>query len=82
MYCVAYRRNLASFKAAKGNGCSILSTEVDSLVNSVATHFKKFAKRKSCIKSLASYFSHVFKHGHKVVIVENKFYTLVGLNEL
>jgi len=52
LHCIAHRINLASLEATKENGCSLLSNEVDNLINSIAAHLKKFAKRKSSLQTL------------------------------
>jgi len=52
VHCVAHRTNLTSLEATKGNCCSILSTEIDSLIDSVAAYFKKSAKKKSFFQTL------------------------------
>jgi len=52
VHCIAHRTNLAFLEATKGNGCSLLSNEVDNLINLVVAHFKKFAKRKSSLQTL------------------------------
>jgi len=69
VHCVAYRTNLVSLEAAKGNGCSVLSKEIDDLINSVPTYFEKFTKKKSCLHILQNEFFYsqkTLKRFHKI----------------
>jgi hypothetical protein len=46
IHCVAHRTNLATLEASKNESCKDISSEVDSILNTLASHFKKSCKRK------------------------------------
>ena len=52
IYCVAHRTNLAAIYATKVEPCKNVSKKIDTLLNSVAVHFKKSCKRKCALLRL------------------------------
>ena len=68
-HCVAHRTNLAALDAAKAVDCKGLSSEIDSLLNSVASFFNKFSKRKHALSALQGELSDArktMKRYHKI----------------
>jgi hypothetical protein len=51
-HCVAHRTNLAALEASKNASCKDISSEIDSMLNTLAGHFKKSSKRKSALQAL------------------------------
>ena len=52
VHCIAHRTNLATLQAASTKPCDVMSSKVDDLLISLAGHFKKSSKRKSCLLKL------------------------------
>ena len=52
VHYIAHRTNLAALQAASTKPCDVMSSKVDDLLNSLAAHFKKSNKRKSCLLKL------------------------------
>ena len=52
VHCITHRTDLAALQAASTKPCDVMSSKVDDLLNSVATHFKKSSKKKSCLLKL------------------------------
>ena len=52
IHCIAHMTNLAVLQAACTKPCDVMSSEVDDLLNSLAAHFKKSSKMKSCLLKL------------------------------
>ena len=52
VHCIADRTNLAALQATSTKPCDVMSSKVDDLLNSLAAHFKKSRKRKSCLLKL------------------------------
>ena len=51
-HCIAHRTNLAALEASKNPSCKELSVEIDTLINVLASYFKKSYKRKCVLQSL------------------------------
>jgi hypothetical protein len=51
-HCVPHRTNLAALEASKNESCKNMSSEVDSLLNTLAGHLKKSCKRKTVVQAL------------------------------
>jgi hypothetical protein len=67
---VAHRTNLAALKAAKNESCKAISSEVDSMLNTLAGHFKKSCKRKAALQTLQNDLNdskETFKRYHKPI---------------
>ena len=52
VHCIAHRTNLVALQAASTKPCNVMSSKVNDLLNSLAIHFKKYSKRKSCLLKL------------------------------
>ena len=51
-HCIAHRTNLAALEASKNPSCKELSVEIDTLINDLASYFKKSCKKKYVLQSL------------------------------
>jgi hypothetical protein len=51
-HCIAHRTNLAALEASKNPSCKELSVKIDTLINDLASHFKKSCKMKCALQSL------------------------------
>ena len=51
-HCVVHRTNLAALDAAKSPDCKVTSSQVDSLLNSIAGFFNKSSKCKHALTRL------------------------------
>lgn len=51
-HCIAYRTNLAALEASKNPSCKELYSEIDTLIDDLASHFKKSSKRKCALHLL------------------------------
>ena len=68
-HCVAHRTNLAALDAAKAPNCKVISSEIDSLLNSIASSFHKSSKRKHALTALQNEFfdaKRSMKRYHKI----------------
>jgi hypothetical protein len=45
-HCIAHRTNLAALEASKNESCKAISSEVDSMLNTLVGHFKNSYKCK------------------------------------
>jgi len=50
IHCIAHRTNVVSLEATKEDGCSLLSNEVDNIINSVAVHFRSLQRESPLYK--------------------------------
>jgi hypothetical protein len=68
-HCVAHKTNLAALEASKNESCKDMSSEVDSMLNTLAGHLKKSCKRKTVVQALQNELhdaQKILKRYHKI----------------
>jgi len=55
-HCVAHRTNLATLNASKASDCKVIFSEIDTLLNTIASFFNKSSKCKHALTILQELF--------------------------
>ena len=55
-HCIAHRTNLALLDASKASDCKVISDEVDTILNVIASYFNMSSKRKHALTTLQTIF--------------------------
>lgn len=51
-YCIAHKTNMVAYDASKASNCNIIFSEVDTLLNAIASFFDKSNKHKHVLTTL------------------------------